>query len=113
MSTTPIGRWLLVPLAVLGLALGAAVVSASGPWVATDETPPYGGDASAYPVWMNGPGWGMHGPGYGVYGPGWGMTGPGYGVYGADVNDTAVGAYGPGVGMHAPGYGAFGPGPWC
>lgn len=58
MPTIETGRWLLVALAIVGLALAATAVSAHGTAVTTDhpyngtEAPPYNGTAAEWDVWM-------------------------------------------------------------
>ena len=109
MTTLTTGRWLLVALAVVAVALAPAVVSAHGNET-TAGTPPYNGTAADWAAWMEahmaehmGPGaveWmeahmgvtvddmaedmadgDYDNHGHGTYGPGYGhgMYGPGYG----------------------------------
>lgn len=51
MTNFPIGRWLLVGIAILGLALFVPVVSAHGNDTVTDA-PPYDGTADEWTKWM-------------------------------------------------------------
>ena len=50
--TTTIGRWLLVVLAIVGLAFAAPLVSAHGNDTAADDAPPYDGTAAEWAAWM-------------------------------------------------------------
>ena len=58
MTTLDSGRWLLVAIAIVGLALGATAVSAHGTDATTEhpyngtEAPPYNGTAAEWEVWM-------------------------------------------------------------
>lgn len=57
MTNRTIGRWLLVVLAVVGLALVAPAVSAHGNDTAADDSaaddaPPYDGSADEWAAWM-------------------------------------------------------------
>ena len=52
MTTIRIGRWLLVVLAVVGLAVVAPVVSAHGNGPTADDAPPYDGTAADWAAWM-------------------------------------------------------------
>ena len=52
MTTTNIGRWLLVTLALVGLALVTPLVSAHGPDAAADDAVPYDGTADDWATWM-------------------------------------------------------------
>ncbi|MFC7130503.1 hypothetical protein [Haloferax chudinovii] len=52
MTTFKIGRWLLVALAIVGLAVAAPVVSAHGNDTTADDAPPYNGTATEWTAWM-------------------------------------------------------------
>lgn len=52
MSNPTIGRWLLVAIAILGLALVATSVSAHGNDTGTDEAPPANATAAEWAAWM-------------------------------------------------------------
>lgn len=52
MTTFKLGRWLLVALAVIGLALAVPAVSAHGDDPTTDDAPPYDGTATDWVGWM-------------------------------------------------------------
>ncbi|WP_136590610.1 hypothetical protein [Salinigranum halophilum] len=52
MTNIRIGRWLLVVLAIVGLAFAAPVVSAHGDEPTADDAPPYDGTAADWAVWM-------------------------------------------------------------
>jgi hypothetical protein len=52
MTNIRIGRWLLVVLAIVGLALTASVVSAHGDDPTGEDAPPYDGTAVAWAAWM-------------------------------------------------------------
>ncbi|MFB6354554.1 MAG: hypothetical protein ABEJ92_10780 [Halobacteriales archaeon] len=53
MSNPTVGRWLLVALAILGLALVATSVSAHGADTGTDEAPPANATAAEWAAWMH------------------------------------------------------------
>ncbi|QKG94342.1 hypothetical protein HPS36_15795 (plasmid) [Halorubrum salinarum] len=53
MTTFTIGRWLLVALAIVGLAFAAPVVSAHGEESTVDDAPPYNGTADEWATWMD------------------------------------------------------------
>lgn len=61
--TYTIGRWLVVAIAVLGLASFATVVSAHGTDSTTDDQPPYTGTAHEWAAWMEAHMTGQMGPG--------------------------------------------------
>ena len=52
MTTFELGRWLLVALAIIGLAFAAPVVSAHGNETTADDAPPYDGTADDWAAWM-------------------------------------------------------------
>jgi hypothetical protein len=52
MTNFRIGRWLLVVLAIVGLAFTAPLVSAHGTDTAADDAPPYDGTADDRAAWM-------------------------------------------------------------
>jgi len=52
MTNFELGRWLLVALAMLGLALAAPVVSAHGNDTTADDAPPYDETADDWAAWM-------------------------------------------------------------
>jgi hypothetical protein len=52
MTTLTIGRWLLVALAIIGLAFAARAVSAQGNETTADDAPPYNGTATDWAAWM-------------------------------------------------------------
>jgi hypothetical protein len=52
MTAIRIGRWLLVVLAIVGLAFTASVVSAHGDDPTADDAPPYNGTADDWAAWM-------------------------------------------------------------
>ncbi|MDS0474643.1 hypothetical protein [Natrinema sp. 1APR25-10V2] len=54
MTNFTIGRWLLVALAIIGLAFVAPVVSAHGNETTANDAPPYDGNATAddWAAWM-------------------------------------------------------------
>ncbi|WP_254538771.1 hypothetical protein [Halomarina litorea] len=52
MITFELGRWLLVALAIIGLAFAAPVVSAHGNETTADDAPPYDGTADDWAAWM-------------------------------------------------------------
>ncbi|WP_435344908.1 hypothetical protein [Haloarchaeobius sp. HRN-SO-5] len=54
MTNFELGRWLLVALAVLGLAFAAPVVSAHGDESTADDAPPYDGTVADWADWMDG-----------------------------------------------------------
>jgi hypothetical protein len=54
MTTYKLGRWVLVVLAVVGLAVAAPVVGAHGNDASVDGAPPYGGTAADWTAWMEG-----------------------------------------------------------
>ncbi|WP_423999154.1 hypothetical protein ACOZ4I_10220 [Haloarcula salina] len=54
MTNFRIGRWLLVVLAIVGLALAAPLVSAHGTDTTVDDAPPYDGTADDWAAWMEG-----------------------------------------------------------
>lgn len=54
MTNCNVGRWLLVMLAIVGLALVAPVVSAQGIDRAADDTPRDSGTADEWVAWMDG-----------------------------------------------------------
>ena len=54
MTNFPIGRWLLVALAIIGLAFAAPVVSAHGNETTANDAPPYDGTAADWAAWMEG-----------------------------------------------------------
>lgn len=52
MTNFTLGRWLLVALAIVGLAFAAPVVSAHGNDTTADDAPPSDGTADDWAVWM-------------------------------------------------------------
>ncbi|MDL5363210.1 hypothetical protein [Halalkalicoccus sp. NIPERK01] len=54
MTTFKLGRWLLVALAIVGLAFAAPVVSAHGNETTADDAPPYDGTTADWAAWMEG-----------------------------------------------------------
>ena len=52
MTNSRIGRWLLVALAIVGLAFAASVVSAHGDDPTGEDTPPYDRTAAEWAAWM-------------------------------------------------------------
>ena len=52
MTNFTIGRWLLVALAIVGLAFAAPVVSAHGNETTADDAPPSDGAAADWAAWM-------------------------------------------------------------
>ncbi|AUV84506.1 hypothetical protein C2R22_23470 (plasmid) [Salinigranum rubrum] len=52
MTNFELGRWLLVALAIIGLAVAVPAVSAHGTDTAADDTPPYNGTADDWAAWM-------------------------------------------------------------
>ena len=52
MTTFTLGRWLLVALAIAGLAFVAPVVSAHGTDTTADDASPYDGTAGDWAAWM-------------------------------------------------------------
>ncbi|WP_435158560.1 hypothetical protein [Haladaptatus sp. DFWS20] len=52
MTNFNIGRWLLVALAIVGLAFAAPVVTAHGNETTADDAPPYDGNAADWAAWM-------------------------------------------------------------
>ncbi|MBX0297685.1 hypothetical protein [Haloarcula nitratireducens] len=54
MTNYTIGRWLLVALAIVGLALAPGLVSAHGNETTADDAPPYDGNADDWAAWMDG-----------------------------------------------------------
>jgi hypothetical protein len=52
MTNFTIGRWLLVALAIVGLAFAAPVVSAHGTDTTADDVPPYNGTTADRATWM-------------------------------------------------------------
>ena len=52
MTNIRIGRWLLVVLTIVGLALTASVVSAHGDDPTGEDAPPYDGTAAEWAAWM-------------------------------------------------------------
>ncbi|MFC6993761.1 hypothetical protein ACFQH3_19805 [Haladaptatus sp. GCM10025707] len=52
MTTFKLGGWLLVALAIIGLAFVAPVVSAHGTDTTADDAPPYDGTAADWAAWM-------------------------------------------------------------
>ncbi|SEP31876.1 hypothetical protein SAMN04487948_1483 [Halogranum amylolyticum] len=52
MTNFTLGRWLLVALAIVGLAFVAPVVSAHGNATAADDAPPYHGTVADWATWM-------------------------------------------------------------
>lgn len=52
MTDRNIGTWLLVVLAIVGLAFATPVVSAHGTETTADGTPPYNGTATEWAMWM-------------------------------------------------------------
>ncbi|WP_137285878.1 hypothetical protein [Halorussus salinisoli] len=52
MTNFKFGRWLLVALAIVGLAFAAPVVSAHGNETTGDDAPPYDGTADDWAGWM-------------------------------------------------------------
>ena len=54
MTNFTIGRWLLVALAIIGLAFAAPVVSAHGNETTANDAPPYDGTAADWAAWMEG-----------------------------------------------------------
>ncbi|WP_416840220.1 hypothetical protein [Haloferax sp. DFSO52] len=52
MTTFNISRWLLVVLAIVGLAFAVPVVSAHGNGTAAGDAPPYDGTATEWTAWM-------------------------------------------------------------
>ena len=52
MTTLTLGRWLLVALAIAGLALVPGLVSAHGNDTTADDAPPYNGTADDWATWM-------------------------------------------------------------
>lgn len=52
MTTFNTRTWLLVVLAIVGLAVAAPVVSAHGNDTAADDAPPYNGTATEWTAWM-------------------------------------------------------------
>jgi len=54
MTTIKLRRWLLVALAIVGLAFAAPVVSAHGTETTADDAPPSDGTADDWAAWMEG-----------------------------------------------------------
>ncbi|MDS0282680.1 hypothetical protein [Haloarcula onubensis] len=52
MTTFKLGRWLLVALAIVGLAFAVPVGSAHGTDTTADDTPPYDGTTTDWAAWM-------------------------------------------------------------
>jgi len=52
MTNFKLGRWLVVALAIVGLAFAAPVVSAHGDDTTADDAPPYHGSADDWATWM-------------------------------------------------------------
>lgn len=52
MTNFKLGRWLLVALAIVGLAFAAPVVSAHDIETTADDAPPYNGTAADWAAWM-------------------------------------------------------------
>ncbi|EJN56957.1 hypothetical protein [Halogranum rubrum] len=52
MTNIRIGRWLLVALAIVGLAFAVPLVSAHGDGTTADDAPPYSGTATEWDTWM-------------------------------------------------------------
>ncbi|WP_458191027.1 hypothetical protein [Haladaptatus sp. NG-WS-4] len=52
MTNFTIGRWLLVALAIVGLAIVAPAVSAHGNETTADDAPPYDGNTADWAAWM-------------------------------------------------------------
>ncbi|GKZ16100.1 hypothetical protein [Haladaptatus sp. T7] len=52
MTNFNIGRWLLLALAIVGLAFAAPVVTAHGNETTADDAPPYDGNAADWAAWM-------------------------------------------------------------
>jgi hypothetical protein len=52
MTTFKLGRWLLVTLAIIGLALVAPAVSAHDDRPTADDAPPYDGPVAEWAEWM-------------------------------------------------------------
>ena len=52
MTNFKLGGWLLVALAIIGLAFAAPVVSAHGTDTIADDAPPYDGTAADWAAWM-------------------------------------------------------------
>ena len=63
MTNIRFGRWLLVAVAVLGLAVAAPVVSAHDNGPAADDAAPYNGTADEWATWMEGHATDHMGPG--------------------------------------------------
>jgi len=59
-----INRWLLVAIAVLGLAFAAPVVSAHGDAPTPDDAHPHDGTDDGWPTWMDGHDGDHHGDGH-------------------------------------------------
>ena len=62
MTRFTIGGWLLVALAIIGLAVAAPVVSAHGTDATADDAPPYEGPTDHRTGWMEGHATGHAGP---------------------------------------------------
>jgi hypothetical protein len=52
MTNSKLGGWLLVALAIVGLAVAVPAVSAHGTDTAADDAPPYNGTADDWAAWM-------------------------------------------------------------
>ena len=119
MTTYNVGRWLLVGIAILGLALLAPVVSAHETGPTADDVPPYNPTAGTWATWMEaqmtehlGPGaaeWMEAHMGVSVDEMARGMANGDY----EDHPRYGQGMYGPGAGMYGPGHGTYGPGGGC
>ncbi|EMA06239.1 hypothetical protein [Haloferax denitrificans] len=99
MTNFELGRWLLVALAIVGLAVAAPVVSAHGDETTADDAAPSGGTAAEWAAWMES----QMAEHMGSDSVEWmeshtGVTVDGMARYMADNHDD--GTYGPGGGMY-------------
>ena len=121
MTTYTVGRWLLVGIAILGLALLAPVVSAHGTGPTADEAPSYNATAEGWATWMEAQMTDHMGPdsvewmeahmGVPVDEMSRLMADGDYGDH--PRYGHGLGMYGPGAGMYGPGHGTNGPGGGC
>ena len=114
MTTYNVGRWLLVGIAIFGLALLAPVVSAHGTGPTADEAPPYNATAEGMATWMEAPMTDHMGPGAVEWMEAhMGVTVDEMARGMADGNYDDHPRYGHGQGMYGPGAGTYGPGGGC
>ncbi len=108
MTDSRIGRWLLVVLAVVGLAVTASVVSAHGDDPTGDDASPYDGTAAEWATRMEAHVTDHVSPGSVE----WMEAHTGVTVE-KRAQDVVDGGYGHGSGMYGPGNGEYGQGRGC